>query len=77
MNYLDSSGWHVHLHCLLQIFKHDTNDSNSATPPTNENEEYCFDILNDSAIDDDSLLLDSPPCGTIVSSLWEDAHDIK
>ena len=60
-----------------KIFEKDTNDSNSATPPTNENEEYCFDILNDSAIDDDSLLLDSPPCGTIVSRLWEDAHDIK
>ena len=60
-----------------KIFEKDKKDSNSASPPTNENEEYCFDILNDSAIDDDHLLLDSPPCGTIVSNLWEDENGIK
>ena len=54
---------------LEKIFEKDKNDSSSASPPTNENEEYCFDILNDSAIDDDPLLPDSLLCGIIVSNL--------
>ena len=62
---------------LEKIFEKDKKDSNSASPPTNENEEYCFDILNDSAIDDDPLLPDSPLCGTIVSNIWEDETDIN
>ena len=60
-----------------QIFEKDKNDSNSTSPSINENEEYCFHLLNDSAIDDDPLLPDSPLCGTIVSNLWEDENDIK
>ena len=48
-----------------KIFEKDKNDSNSTSPPIEEDEEYCFV----SAIDDDPLLLDSSLCGTIVSNL--------
>ena len=42
-----------------------------------KNEEYCFDLSNDSDMDDDSLLPDSPLCETIMSNLWEDEIDIN
>ena len=61
-----------------KIFVKDKNESISASPPIkNEDEEYCFDLLNDSAMDDDSLLPDSPLSGSIVSNLWEDENDIN
>jgi len=61
-----------------KIFVKDKNDSISTSPPIkNEDEEYCFDLLNDSVIDDDPLLPDSPLCGTIVSNIWEDESDIN
>ena len=56
-----------------KIFVKDKNNSISASPPIkNEDEEYCFDLLYDNAIDDDPLFTDSPLCGKIVSNLWED-----
>jgi hypothetical protein len=47
----------------------------STSPPfkTNEEDEFCFD----SALDDDTFLLDDPPCETILSHLWEDENDIE
>lgn len=57
------------------IFVKDKNDSISTSPSIkDEDEEYCFDLLYDSAMDDDSLLLDVPLCGTIVSNICEDEN---
>jgi hypothetical protein len=59
------------------MFAKDKNDSISTSPSIkNEDEEYCFNLLNDSVMDDDSSLPGSPLCGTITTNIWEYESDL-
>jgi hypothetical protein len=59
------------------IFSKHKNDSISTSPSIkNEDEQYCFNLLNDSAMDDASLSPGSPLCGTITTNIWEDESDL-